>query len=311
MRSSAGVEVRRAMGRPHYNKGMPLSRRSFLTVALASAARAQTPPRARTGPVLCLYSKTLPDVEYPELGPILNGLGFDGCDLSVQPDGTVKPANTSVDMVRSVESLTGDGLEVPVITTSFLSIGEPWARNVLAVAGGSGVPFFRTGYSRYPAARLLERRNEIYALASYGRAARMAMGVPYPAARGLIGDLDPQWVGWDFDTALAIDEGSLPEALPRLRMLVLRDMRRDKGPATACPLGDGVVDWPAIFTGLAKARFSGPLTLLLEYQAQDRLQAIRKDLEFARKMLNEAYEKELGPTSPRPSNASRDGKSRA
>jgi L-ribulose-5-phosphate 3-epimerase len=274
------------------------------------AARAQTPPRARTGPILCLFSRLVPDIEYPELGPVLNGLGFDGCDLSVQPDGTVKPANTAVDMVRAVESMSGDGLELPVITTSFLSIGEPYARNVLAVAGGSGVPFFRTGYARYKAARLLSRRNDVLALAGFGRSASMGMGVPYPAAQALIGDMDPQWVGWDFDTVLALD-GSLAAALPRLRMVVLRDIRREQDRLTPCPLGEGIVDWPALFTGLAKARFSGPLTLQMDYQPENRLQAIRHDLEFARKMLNAAYEKELGPTSPRPSDDSRGAKSRA
>jgi L-ribulose-5-phosphate 3-epimerase len=213
-------------------------------------------------------------------------------------------------MVRAVESFSGDGLELPVITTSFLNVAEPWARNVLAVAGGSGVPFFRTGYSRYPAARLLERRNDVYALAAYGRAAGMGMGVPYPAAQALIGDMDPQWVGWDFDTALAVD-GSLAAALPRLRMIVLRDIRREKEQVTPCPLGQGIVVWPALFTALAKARFSGPLTLQMDYQPQDRLQAIKNDLAFARKMLNAAYEKELGPTSPRPLAGSRDARSPA
>jgi sugar phosphate isomerase/epimerase len=251
----------------------------------------------------------LPDIEYPELGPILNGLGFDGCDLSVQPDGTVKPSQTAVDMVRAVESLNGDGLELPVITTSFLSVTEPWARNVLAVAGGSGVPFFRTAYSRYAAARLLERRNDVIALAAYGRAAGMAMGVPFPAAQPLIGDLDPKWVGWDFDTVLAMRQGSLADALPRLRMIVLRDVQ-EKDQAI-CPLGEGIVDWQAFFTGLAKARFSGPLTLQIDYPSQDRLQAIKKDVAFARKMLNSAYEKELGPTSPRPSADSPGAKSPA
>jgi hypothetical protein len=96
---------------------MLISRRCFLAGATAIAARAQTPPRAHTGPILCLFSRTLPEIEYPELGPILNGLGFDGCDLSVQPDGTVKPSQTAVDMVRAVESLNGDGQELPVITT--------------------------------------------------------------------------------------------------------------------------------------------------------------------------------------------------
>src|SRR5215469_9723085 len=117
-----------------YNGRMALSRRRFLAscAGVAAAARAQThlpAPRSRTGPVLCLDSRMLPGIDYSQFGTILNGLGFDGCDLAVEPGGTVEPEQSPVDLVRAIEVVTGDGLEVPVATTSFLSIGEPWARN--------------------------------------------------------------------------------------------------------------------------------------------------------------------------------------
>ena len=49
------------------------------------------------------------------------------------------------------------------------------------------------------------------------------------------------------------------------------------------------MDWPQFFAGLAKAKFVGPITLELRYQAPNELNAIRKDLEFVRKQIAGAY----------------------
>jgi sugar phosphate isomerase/epimerase len=215
----------------------------------------------------------------------LNGLGFDGCDLSVEPGGTVLPEQTPVDLVRAIESIKGDGLDLPVITTSFIGVGEPWARNVVAITGNSGVPLLRSGYSKLSPERFAERTRELAPFAAYARAANMVLGLPYPAAQSVIRNFDEQLVGYDFDTS----EGAVEAALPRLRMIRLRDVRKQGDRLAPCPLGEGVVDWGALFAALARARFSGPLTLLLDYQPADRLEAIRRDLEFARKHLIAAY----------------------
>lgn len=288
---------------------MAISRRGFVAGLAAAAAvqpKAGAAPRARTGPLLCLDSRLLPEVDYSELGTFLNGFGFDGCDLSVEPGGTVLPEQSPVDLVRAIEVVSGEGFEVPVITTSFFSILEPWARNVLGLSGRSGVTYFRTGYSRFPE-RLAARSNEIGGLMSYGRAAEIGMAVPYPAGEALIRDLDPEWIGYDFDTT----QGNVEAVLPRLRMVRLRDARKDGNRVVACPLGEGVVEWAAFFGALARARFSGPLTVTLTYQAADRLEALKRDTAFARQQLNAAYQKELEPTSPRPSGGSPAARSRA
>ncbi len=280
---------------------MVLSRRRFLAVTAASRLAAQ--PKVRTGPLICLYSRLLPDVEYSDMAPILSGMGFDGCDLSVQQGGTVEPFQISVDLVRAVEVFQGRGLEVPLITTTFISATEPWARNVIYITGGSGVPFFRPGYWKFPGARLIEMKAQIVGLANVGRAYNMAMGLPNTAGEALLGDLDPKWVGYDFDPSQATPDLPLEKAMPRVKMFLLRDARRQNGQLAPCPLGDGIVDWGKFFDTMAHAKFSGPLTLQSDYPAADRLEAIRKDLEFARKHLNDAYQKVINnPTSPPPSN---------
>jgi hypothetical protein len=278
---------------------MALSRRRFLAAAAATRLPAQ--PKVRTGPLICLYSRLIPDVEYPDLGPILSGMGFDGCDLSVQQGGTIEPFQLSVDLVRAIESMQGRGLEVPLITTSFVSATEPWARNVIYITGGTGVPFFRPGYWKFPAARLIEIKAQIVGLAEVGRAYNMAMGVPNTAGEAVIGNLDPKWVGYDFDPSQATPDLPLEKAMPRVKMFILRDARRQNGQLTPCPLGEGIVDWGKFFDTVAHAKFSGPLTLQSEYPAPDRLDAIRRDLDFARKHLNDAYQKVINSTSPPPS----------
>ncbi len=272
---------------------MPFTRRRFLGVCAAAAVKAaaqtrQVGPRVRTGPLLCLDTGLLPGVDYSQFGTILNGLGFDGCDLLVERGGTVDPAQSPVDMVRSIEVITGSGLEVPVITTSFLSIQEPWARNVLALSARSGVAYFRTGYSKYPE-RLAQRSADIGGFVAYGRAAKIGLTLPYPAAESLVRGLDPNWAGYDFDPS----QGNVEAVLPRLRTIVLRDLRKDGDRLVPCPLGEGTVDWMGFFATLAHARFSGPLTVSPNYQASDQLDAIRRDLAFARKLLDAAYQKEL------------------
>ncbi|HLK47945.1 MAG TPA: sugar phosphate isomerase/epimerase [Bryobacteraceae bacterium] len=278
---------------------MAISRRAFLATA---AAPLLAQPKVRTGPLICLYSRLLPDIEYFDMAPVLSGMGFDGCDLSVQQGGTVEPSQISVDLVRAVEVFQGRGVEVPLITTTFVSANDPWARNVIYITGGTGVPFFRPGFWRFPGARLAEMKRQIVELAAIGRFYKMGMGVPNTAGEPVIADLDPNWVGWDFDPSQATPDLPLEKAMPRVKMFILRDARRQTGQLTPCPLGEGIVDWTKFFDTIAHAKFSGPLTLQSDYPAPDRLAAIKKDLDFARQRLNHAYQQVInGSTSPRTS----------
>ena len=279
---------------------MAISRRAFLAAAAATPLLAQ--PRSRTGPLICLYSRLLADIEYYDMAPVLSNMGFDGCDLSVQQGGTVEPTQISVDLVRAVEVFQGRSLEVPLITTTFVSPTDPWARNILYITGGTGVPFFRAGFWRFPGARLAQMKIQIAGLAAIGRAYKMGMGVPNTAGEAFITDLDPNWVGWDFDPSQATPDLPLEKAMPRVKMFILRDAKRQNGQLTPCPLGEGMVDWSKFFDTIAQAKFSGPLTLQSDYPAPDRLATIKKDLDFARKRLNDAYQKVIEKTtSPQPS----------
>ena len=295
-----------------------LTRRTLLGAAGAAALRAQELPAlpARTRPMICLFSKHLARIEYTELGGIIKQLGFEGCDLTVRKGGHVLPEMAPVDMVRAVECIRGEGVEVPMITTDFTSAADPHARNVLGLAGRQymGIPYFKPGYYRYGSApiehRLVAVKRDLNGLVALGRAYGIAAGFHNHSGdyvgeavwdiRELIGDMDPRWIGYYFDPCHATAEGgnggwlvSLRLALPRLKMLAMKDFYWEKSGGKwtrrMCPMGEGMVEWPQIFAALAKAKFTGPMSLHLEYNPKDELAAITRDLEWVEKQVDAAW----------------------
>jgi sugar phosphate isomerase/epimerase len=150
-------------------------------------------------------------------------------------------------------------------------------------------------------------RNDLNNLVAVGRGYQMAAAFPNRAgayvgealwdAQAIIGDMDPQWIGYYFDPSQATAEGgvsgweiALRLALPRLKGVALQDFTWAKpGKMQMCPLGEGIVDWQAFFRILAEARFTGPVSVHQEYSVQDELGAMEKDLEFVRKQVKQAW----------------------
>ena len=290
-----------------------MTRRQWIAAAAALPAAAQQPappPKPRSRPMLCLFSKHLQKLPYIEIGAVIKQLGFEGCDLTVRQGGHVIPEKAPVDLLRAIESLRADDVEVPMITTDLTNPTVWTARLVLGIAGRMGVPFYKPGYWRYTAAdietRIVEVRREAAGLVALGRAYGMAAGFHNHAGdyvgeaiwdtRAIIGDLDPRWAGYYFDPGHATAEGgvagwniSLRMALPRLKMVALKDFFWEKTGGkwqkTNCPMGQGMVEWPKVFAMLAAAKFTGPMSLHVEYNPADELTAIATDLKFVKKQL--------------------------
>jgi L-ribulose-5-phosphate 3-epimerase len=275
---------------------------------------------SRTTPMICAYSQNLIKVPYPELGTIAQQIGYDGVDLTVMDGGHVDPHITNVDLVRAFESVRGAGLEVPMITTTITSINDQTAYPILAITGHTQVHLYRLGFWPWSVVpntvpdiprRMAQVRGDLTSLLALGRNYQMTAMFPNRAggylggalwdAQTIIGDMDPQWIGWYYDPSQATAEGgvsgweiALRLALPRLKAVALQDFTWAKAAGGAwkmqlCPLGEGVVDWQAFFRILAEARFTGPISVHQEYRAQDELGAMTKDLEFVRKQVKQAW----------------------
>ena len=91
----------------------------------------------------------------------------------------------------------------------------------------------------------------------------------------LVKDLDPQWIGCQYDIRHAVAEGGtswpvrMKLLLPYIKSMVIKDFfwgqEAGKWRIINCPVGEGMVDFPAYFEILNQARFDGPFSLHFEY----------------------------------------------
>lgn len=270
-------------------------------------------PMPRGSPSLCLFSEVL-KVDYNDMGPFIGMMGFDGVELSVQPGGHI-PLEGDIDLhlERAIEAMTGSNVDVPVLSTTVTSGQSKELRTVMGWGSEMGIPIFCPG--QWPnngdgMASTVAAQREISMLDALGHAAKMQIAVRNATPNymgstiaGLNAAIRPfdSFVGFDFDAGFAAaysggnDGGlaALQVALPRLKKVTARDCAWATGDGGAktlkqCALGEGMVDWPKIFAALAKASFTGPITLQVDYAPND-LSAVRKDLAFLKKQRAAAY----------------------
>jgi L-ribulose-5-phosphate 3-epimerase len=309
-----------------------ISRREFQTTVLTAAVGAMSasttrpvrasPAEGFRGPY-CFFSKHLPDLEWAELGRTVKEMGFDGVDLTVRPQGHVLPERVATDLPRALDAIKAAGAEVPMITTALLSADDPAARPTFEAASKGGVRLLKPGYYKYKledvTRELAGAGRQLSSLADLGR--RYGMVVGYHTHAGYIGGptldflpeiekLDAHAVGVYFDVRHAVIEGgrigwqlAATLAMPRLRMIAVKDCiwtKDEKGRWRDghCPLGQGMVDWPAFCRMLAHANYQGPVSLHVEYDiAGDTpaarrdavIEAARRDLAFVKAQMKEAY----------------------
>ena len=93
----------------------------------------------------------------------------------------------------------------------------------------------------------------------------------------LLKDFSPRWVGSNFDLGHATVEGGLGGWVnntrlmtPFMRGVAIKDFKWGKNAKGQweplwCPLGEGMVNFPAFFAMIKEAKFSGPVQLHTEY----------------------------------------------
>jgi sugar phosphate isomerase/epimerase len=262
-------------------------------------------------------------MDWQRLAKNIKRVGFDGVDLTVRgEEGCVKPERAAEDLPRAVAAIRAEGLEVPMITTSLVSAGDPTARPILSTAAKLGIPYFKPGYYMYKLvdvrkelARAGEQLRGLAALAKqcgiqvgYHNHERY-IGAPVWDIASVIESLDPKWAGFYFDPRHAMAEGGVGGwkiathlVLSRLKIVAVKDFYWEKTPKgwrdINCPLGQGMVDWKFFFNTIAAAGFQGPISLHMEYEVtgsttaereDNILVAVERDLQFLKARVREAY----------------------
>jgi L-ribulose-5-phosphate 3-epimerase len=298
------------------------SRRDFLRVGMAAAGATLIGKRgAAYNGTVCLFSKHLPGTNWERLAETVKRLGFGGIDLTVRTGGHVLPVRAAEDLPRAVAAIRAQGLEVPMITTELLSADDPTARPILTAAGKLGIKRIKPGYYKYAFAdvrRELETAGK-QLTGLIGLARECGVEVGYHNHAGNIGGpvwdiariidpLDARWAGYYFDVRHAVVEGGAAGwkiafnlVAPRLKMIAIKDVyweKTAKGWAQKdCPLGEGMVDWPAYFKMLRAVDYQGPISLHVEYElggttAAEKetrmIEAITRDFGFLKRQIQTA-----------------------
>jgi sugar phosphate isomerase/epimerase len=278
--------------------------------AAGIAAAAPAPGR----PVICVFSKHLAKLNYDQLGRVTREMGFDGVDLTVRPGGHVLPERVADDLPRAVEAIRSHGVEVPMITTEIKSADSPHVRAILSTAARLNIKYYKLGYWMFgkgdPDADIARARGAAEQLVALGRSYGIAAGIHNHSGgyvgydvrdtREIIRGLDPAYIGYYFDACHATIEGGLAGweiaqriALRQLKLAAMKDSYWEKKDGRWdvhwCPLGEGMVNWPKVLGAYAAARFSGPMSIHVEYEPKDEIPATARDLAFLKKQVAAAY----------------------
>jgi L-ribulose-5-phosphate 3-epimerase len=296
---------------------MTISRRAFAALPLATALPNDTGNLASR---ICLFTDHLAGFSYQEVARMLKDLGVSGPDLTVRRNGLVAPENAAEDLPKAFRVFREHSLSIPMITTAVTSADDTLARSVLETASKLGIGYYKLGYFSYKNLALWREtidatRDSLRGLARLGDRLSLRAGMHNHAGDSVgcsiwdsweaMQGVDPSRVGFFFDPAQATIEGgktgwnlNLRRIAPRLFMIAIKDFVWEKSAhgwrTRWVPLGEGMVNWPAVFPLLKATPFPGPISLHIEYdpggktkaERYDRsFEAARRDLDFLRRHL--------------------------
>ncbi|HKG06379.1 MAG TPA: sugar phosphate isomerase/epimerase family protein [Pedobacter sp.] len=236
-----------------------------------------------------IFSKHLHWLNYREMAVLANELGYDGIDLTVRDQGHVLPQNVEKDLPKAVDAIRNVGLEVHTITTDIKSADEKYTANILKAATAAGIKNYRMGWYEYSGKQEISTDLETFKVRLKRLAAineKYQIHGDYENHTGRFGgpiwdlwlgmkELDPKWIGCQFDIRHASVDGA--EAWPRNLDLIHRylgsvtikdffwEKKDNKWSPSNVPLGQGMIDYPKYFGLLKKYQFQKPISQHFEY----------------------------------------------
>jgi L-ribulose-5-phosphate 3-epimerase len=238
---------------------------------------------------ICVFSKHLQFLDFQQMVEVAAAAGFDGVDLTVRPGGHVSPEQVEEQLPRAVQAVRHTGLTVPMMTTA-ITRSDPLTVRILKTAVELGIGTYRLGYFDYDqqagvAASLPGIKRQLQELAAlnqrlgihgaYQNHSGSRFGAPVWDIWEVIHDLDPAWMGCQYDLMHAVAEGGnswilgLDLLQKHVKSLAIKDFYWGKTDnewqEVVAPLGEGMCNWPEFFRRLKGYGFTGPISLHFEY----------------------------------------------
>lgn len=265
---------------------------TFAGLSLAGSGMASTimVDKALKRPV-CAFTKCLQFLSIDEVGQVLAKMGFDGADLLVRPAGQIEPQNVKSELPQAVKTLHKYGVEIPMMVTAITDPSEPFATETLQIAADSGIQYYRMGWLAYDFSKTIQQnldgyKSQVEKLAKlneklgihggYQNHSGLHVGAPVWDLYELLKDVDPKYMGVQYDIRHAITEGGyswklgMKRIAPWIRNIDIKDFvwgKTDKGDwkHQNVPLGEGMVNFDEFLKEYAKLKVEAPISIHYEY----------------------------------------------
>ena len=257
---------------------------------------------------ISVFSKHFQWTSWEETATLAAEIGFDGVDLTVRDAGHVLPERVESDLPKAVEVIRKAGIEVPMITTGIIDPRSPHAEAILKTASSLNIRHYRWGGLTYNAVKSIDdqlndmrpRVKDLWALSKEHNVCGMyhthsgpgLVGAPIWDVWLLFRDLNPQWIGANYDIGHATVEGGYGGWIASARLLkdhmrgiALKDFKWAKsaeghtyndpfGKSVGikgewapdwCAPGEGMVNFSGFFAMVKSSGFAGPIQLHFEY----------------------------------------------
>lgn len=258
---------------------MVWSRRRFLETLAASAAlaAARPPARAASGPAdrahgsginaVHVFAKPFHALDYAATAALIAEAGGTGVDFAVRRGGHVEPERAREDLPRAVAAARAAGLRADTISSDIVA-ATPEARRLLTAARNADIRVYRLGHFIYdaaigPWATLQQLKPRLQALAALNAEIGIHGAIQNHSGNGRVGaagwdlhelvrEIDPRWLGCQFDIRHATVVGSTAWGTtfdllaPWVHSIVFKDFRWLQSPGAQrienVPLGAGICD---------------------------------------------------------------------
>lgn len=274
-----------------------------------------------------IFSKVLHWLDYNGLAKTVKQIGFDGVDLTVRPGGHVLPEKVASQLPEAVDALRKVGLKVDMMTTAITSAQQQHTEAILKTASGLGIKYYRLGWLDYDIKQPIDKQVEKYKkvlkeLEQMNQHFNISGGYQnhYGTSVGaavwdiwlLIKDLNPKWLGCQYDIRHAVVEGmnswklGLNLLQSNIQSLGFKDFtyaKKETGWGVEnTPIGNGVIDFKGYIKLLNEMGIAAPVTLHAEYDlggaekgerqitlpAEKIVAALKQDLDRLRQLFIEA-----------------------
>ena len=237
-----------------------------------------------------IFSKHLQFLNYREMAEAVAEMGFDGIDLTVRPDGHVKPERVEGDLPKAIEAMRKVGLAPLMMTTTVEDADNPTDRKVLEVAAKLGIKFYRMNWFSYPEDKpipdslkhfqqkikdLSYLNKELGLTGCYQNHAGNSVGASIWELWELLREADKKYMGLQYDIRHAVVEGgqswqnSLRLVQSQIKTLAIKDFlwakQNGEWNTQNVPLGEGMIDFKTYFKLLKQYHVNVPVSLHLEH----------------------------------------------